>query len=243
MNKIVSILIFLSPSFLSIRVLKLFGANIGKNVRIGFSYITTSDITIGDNVRIGHLNLILNKKVELKKNARIGYLNVLKGPFNLLLEKSAAIGNKNYITRGRLGVTYGESTLKLGVLTKVTVGHHLDLTQSIKFGDYSILAGIKSQMWTHGYVHASKGADRFRVDGGIEIGNNVYIGSGCIFNPGVKIYNEIHLGAGSVISKDIEEKGMYVNQPLRLIKQDYDMVKEKLTKIEEDIVEAVYKKK
>ena len=239
----ISILVFLLPSVLSVKLLKLLGADIGENVKIGFTLITSPTINIGDNVRIGHFNLILNKSINLESKSNIGYLNVLKGPFNLVLHKRAAIGNKNYITRADQGVTYGESKLELGFLTKITVGHHLDLTRSIKFGDYSILAGIGSQIWTHGYVHASKGAERFRVDGGVEIGDNVYIGSGCIFNPGVKVFNEVHLGAGSVISKDLIDKGMYVNQSLRLVKQDYDKIKEKLTKVEEEnLVEEVYTK-
>jgi len=147
------------------------------------------------------------------------------------------------MTRARKGVSYGESCLTLGRLTKVTVGHHLDLTKSITFGDNSILAGIKSQMWTHGYYHANEGPYRIRIDGDIEIGNNVYVGSRCLFNPGVKVRDAIHIGAGSVISKNLEQSGMYVSQELRYLKNDINTIKEKLHRVQDNgLVEHVYSK-
>lgn len=243
MKNFIGFLVFISPSFLGVLLLRASGHKVGKKVKIGFSFIKAKQITLGDNVKIGHLNLILNKSITLNNDVYIGYLNVLKGPFNLELDKKAAIGNKNYITRSNLGITYGESDLILGELTKITTGHHIDLTQSISFGKFSILAGVRSQMWTHGYYHANTGKDRIRIDGKIQIGDNVYIGSGCIFNPGVKVGNAIHVGSGSVVSKDLEKPGMYVSQGLRHIENSLDKVKSKLKKVKDHgLVELIYKK-
>lgn len=244
MKNVLTILIaFFMPSFLALPLLRLLKHKIGKGARIGFSIINVENIEIGNNVKIGHFNLISIPKMSINDYAKIGYLNILKGPIALYLSERAAIGNKNYITRGRIGVSYGTSVLRLGELTKITTGHHLDLTQSIIFGNFSILAGIRSQMWTHGYYHADEGSDRIRIDGGVTIGNNVYIGSGCIFNPGVKIADAIHIGAGSVISKDLVDKGMYVGQGLRFIDNSIDIIKSKLTKVENfDLIEPVYTK-
>ncbi|WP_242120104.1 acyltransferase [Aestuariivivens sediminicola] len=242
-NITIGILVFILPSFLAVLFLKLTGAKIGKNVKIGFSYLGTSKLVIGSDVSIGHGNLIVNEKLILSNYARIGYLNVLKGPFVLMLKEKAAIGNKNYITRGSKGVTYGESFLKLGELTKITSGHHIDLTKSVVIGSFSILAGIRSQIWTHGYYHGEQGPERIRIDGEVHIGDNVYVGSGCIFNPGVKVSNAIHIGAGSVISKSLEKPGMYVNQTLRYLDNDLKRVKSKLKEVEENnLIEKVYLK-
>lgn len=231
------------PSKLSVFFLRLLGCKIGNNVKIGFSFIGTTNLHIGNNVRIGHLNLILNQKLDLNDEAKIGYLNILKGPFTLLLKKQGAIGNKNYITRASKGITYGNSNLILGELTKITTGHHIDMTRSISFGDFSILAGVKSQLWTHGYYHAHQGKDRIRIDGEINIGNNVYVGSGCIFNPGVNVSNAIHIGGGSVISKDLDKSGMYVSQGLRFIENDLESIKTKLKEVNNfKLVEQVYTK-
>ncbi|MCL5127257.1 hypothetical protein [Algibacter sp. L4_22] len=245
MKKIITLIAcLLLPSVVLRSVLRLLGHKIGKRSKIGFSLIRVRSLCLGDDVKIGHLNLILNTKIELSNNARIGYLNILKGPFALQLLTRAAIGNKNYITRGAIGLTYGESILKLGELTKVTTGHHLDVTQSILFGDFSILAGIRSQMWTHGYYHAETGKDRIRIDGKIKIGNNVYIGSGCIFNPGVSVNNAVHVGGGSTISKNLIAPGMYVGQTLRFIDNNLEKITNKLNKVEDPgLIEQVYTKK
>ena len=243
MRNFIAVIVCILPSFIGVLVLRLLGHKIGKKVRIGFSLISAKQIILEDNVKIGHFNLIINNALVLNKGACIGYLNILKGPFNLLLKEKAAIGNKNYLTRSEKGITYGESNLYLGELTKITTGHHIDLTQSISFGKFSILAGINSQMWTHGYYHADTGKDRIRIDGKIRIGDNVYIGSGCIFNPGVKVGNAIHVGSGSVVSKELEKPGMYVSQGLRHIENSLDKVKSKLNKVKDHgLVEPTYKK-
>lgn len=244
MKKAATLLIcFFLPSIVLRPLLRLLGYEIGKGVKIGFSFLYINELKASEHSTIGHLNLVLNESILLDKKSKIGYLNILKGPFKLHLKEDAAIGNKNYFTRAKKGVTYGNSIMELGTLTKVTTGHHLDLTRSIIFGNYSILAGIRSQMWTHGYYHANDGSDRVRIDGDVVIGNNVYIGSSCIFNPGVKVLDAIHIGAGSVISKNLEESGMYVSQGLRFVSKNIGDIKSKLQKVEdENLVEDVYYK-
>ncbi len=240
-KKLTTLITLFLPSVLAIPFLRVLGHKIGSNVKIGFSVLYLDYLEIDNDVSIGHFNIILNQKMYLKSKSVIGYLNILKGPFSLILKEKSAIGNKNYITRGAKGITYGNSFLELGLLTKITTGHHLDLTQSIKFGDFSILAGVRSQMWTHGYYHANTGADRIRIDGKIHIGNNVYIGTNCIFNPGIKVSNAIHIGGGTVISKDLKLSGMYVGQGLRFIENDLNTIKNKLQKVEGfELVEQVY---
>ena len=242
-GRITGLCTLLFPSFILRPVLKLLGHSVGSNIKIGFSFINVEKLILKDNVSIGHFNLVLNEDLELEKNSKIGYLNILKGPFKIYLKERAALGNKNYLTRAKKGITYGDSILQLGILTKITTGHHLDMTRNISIGDFSILAGIRSQLWTHGYYHSSVGADRIRIDGEIHIGDNVYVGSGCIFNPGVKIANAIHIGGGCTISKNLENPGMYVNQGLRHIENDIEIVKNKLTKVEGfELMEKVYKK-
>jgi acetyltransferase-like isoleucine patch superfamily enzyme len=242
-NKITGLCTLLLPSFFLRAVLRLFGHEIGQNVKIGFSYISVPKLVLKENSKIGHLNIVLNSSIHMQANAKIGYMNILKGPFKLYLKEKAALGNKNYLTRAKSGISYGDSTLQLGELTKITTSHHLDLTRSIFFGDFSILAGIRSQLWTHGYYHSNQGADRVRIDGEIFIGDNVYVGSGCIFNPGVRVANAVHIGGGCTISKNLDKSGMYVNQGLRYIENDLENIRKKLTKVEGfDLVEEVYKK-
>jgi len=131
--------------------------------------------------------MIRINNVSIGNEGYIGKFNSLAGPFDLVLAEKGALGNGNKCYRSPIGVSYGTSVLKLGVLSKITGNHRIDCTRSVIIGDFAILAGHNSQLWTHAYYHDTTGPGRFRLDGDIEIGNNVYIGSGCIVNCGVKI--------------------------------------------------------
>lgn len=235
--------ILLLPSFLLRPILRLFRHKIGKNAKIGFSIVMTNHIELGNNARIGHFNLIKIDSIVLNNNTLIKHFNIFKGPFLLILKDRARIANQNYLTRAPIGVTYGESLFQLGDNSNITSKHFIDLTKNVVLGSNTVLGGRDSQVWTHGYVHNETGDERFRIDAEVIIGNNVYIGSRCIFNPGVSIANAISIGSGSVLSKDLVDKGMYVGQTLRFKEQDFYEIKQRLTKVEGfSLVEEVYKK-
>lgn len=50
------------------------------------------------------------------------------------------------------------------------------------------------------------------------IGNNVSIGTNATILP-VNICNNVVIGAGSVVTKDIEEPGIYAGNPIKLIRK------------------------
>lgn len=52
----------------------------------------------------------------------------------------------------------------------------------------------------------------------IKIGNNVYIGEGCIILPGVHIGNNVVVGARSVVTKSIPDNSVVVGSPARVLK-------------------------
>ena len=53
--------------------------------------------------------------------------------------------------------------------------------------------------------------------GSVTIGNNVFIGFGCIILPGVTIGNNVIIGAGTVVSKNIEDNSIVVGSPMRVV--------------------------
>ncbi|MBO3115226.1 hypothetical protein J4050_00610 [Winogradskyella sp. DF17] len=244
MNKILTLLLGLVPlGILRKILLNLIGHKISYSSKLGINILLAEEIILKPKSRIGFFNFIKNKKIVLEENAFIKNLNYFKGPFDIFLGIKSGISNNNKFRRGDNRVSVGDASLYLGKNTFIVSNHFIDLTKGVYFGNNSILAGINSQLWTHGYYHADTGISRARIDGDIKIGDNVYIGSGCIFNPGVTIGNAIHLGAGSVVSKDLTEPGMHVNQPLRYIDNNLDTVKSKLNRIEgHDLVEEVYEK-
>ncbi len=77
------------------------------------------------------------------------------------------------------------------------------------------MAGTDSQVWTHGYVHDREGAGRYRIDGEVKIGANVYIGSRCIVTAGVRIADGAMVGAGTTVARDLPNASLYVAGLLR----------------------------
>ena len=223
--------------------LKLLGHNVSLKARIRWSFVWSDCIEMKKGSKISAFNLIYGPKIKMEEFSRIKRFNILNGPYEIRLNQKSSIGKLNKISRGKKGVSYGDSFLSLGELAIITSNHYIDLTRNVSFGDFSILAGIRSQIWTHGYVHANEGPGRFRVDGEVTIGKNVYLGSGVIINPGIQIKDAIIVGGGAVISKSLLESGMYVAQGLRFIPTDFEQTKLKLNKVEGfNLIEEVYEK-
>lgn len=234
---------------LPLRILRIFFLNLNRKNNISFKSNIGIGIYLVDNIRveaggkIENLTFININKLVIGVGSTIRRFNFINGPFDVILHNKCGIGKGNKIFRSKFPIVSGYAALELLDNTFVNASHFLDLTKSIRIGSNTVLAGRKSQFWTHGYYHANTGIDRIRIDGEIFIGSNVYVGSGCIFNPGVNVSNAIHIGAGSVISKNLEKSGMYVNQPLRYIENDIDIIKSKLKRVEDiSLVEDVYKK-
>jgi acetyltransferase-like isoleucine patch superfamily enzyme len=224
-------------------LLRAIGHDISYKAKIGVSLYFVKHIKVNQNAKIKSFNFLKLNELYLEENAFIGKFNIIKGPFKVHLEPKAGISKSNKIRRAYAPITYGEASLHLGSNSIIVSDHFLDLTRSVVIGSNSIVAGIGTQFWTHGYYHADEGVDRIRIDGEIKIGDNVYIGSKCLFNPGVRVENSIHIGGGSVISKNLVKSGMYVSQGLRYIENDINHVKAKLKKVDADnLIEQVYTK-
>jgi|TARA_B110000240_G_scaffold186414_1_gene223030 acetyltransferase-like isoleucine patch superfamily enzyme len=243
MKKYLTALVCLFPSKIAVFFLKILGHKVSYSSKIGFSLVLVKKLNLEKKTKIGHLNFINIDLICFKEQAYIGHLNIIKGPFSLNFEKQGAIGNSNSLIRASQGVSYGEAFLHLGELSKITAKHKIDLTRSVHLGNFTTLAGIGSQIWTHGYLHDIQGPGRFRIDGEVIIEDNIYIGSATVINAGITIKKGITIGSNSVVSKDLIESGMYVNQRLRFIEKSFEESKKELKKIEgENLVEEVYTK-
>jgi acetyltransferase-like isoleucine patch superfamily enzyme len=225
-------------------LLNLLGHSIHFGSRIGFSFIwIDGKLSLEKGAKIGNMNLIRIDDLHIAELGYIGNLNSIKGPLSIKMGQKGVIGNKNSIYRAPLTVTYGRSLFSIGTVAGITSHHRVDCTRSVSIGNYSTVAGFGSQLWTHAYYHDKEGPGRFRLDGEIEIGNNVYIGSGSILNCGIKIVDKVMIGANSSVSKSLLIPGTYVSQPLRYI-ESIDDPRSKFIKIEDNtICEEVYERK
>jgi len=89
----------------------------------------------------------------------------------------------------------------------------------IKIGnDVQITRGVT--ILTHGYdwsVIKGKYGEILGSSGGVQIGNNVFIGMNAIILKGVHVGNNVIIGAGSVVSKDIPDDCVVVGNPAKVV--------------------------
>ena len=65
-------------------------------------------------------------------------------------------------------------------------------------------------------LHLRKQGIQFNAD--VHIGNNVWIGAGCVILPGVSIGEDSVIGAGSIVTKDIPSGVVAVGNPCRVMR-------------------------
>lgn len=241
----ISLMLMFLPTVLVRPLAKTMGHTIAPGARIGLSWISCERLTMAPGARIGHFNLVQVRRIVMRSNARLGYMNICRGPVSLRLGPGADLGNRNTVSRAPRGVTFGPAQLWLGQGAKVTAGHSLDCTRSIRLGQYSTLAGKSSQIWTHGYVHEENAASRYRVDGSVRIGKNVYLGSSVIVTGGVSICDAASVGVGTCVTKPLTEPAFYVSGAMRMLPKPADPASR--TDMERvsapELIEIVYRKR
>lgn len=191
------LVLFGLPTVVSRHVANLLGYDIAQRARIGFSLIFVDRLSMASDARIGHFNFVNGRYLlRLETGSGLGHMNLLSGSY--------AEGEEPVV-------------LSLGEGTKITALHTVDVTNSISIGKFSTIAGHGTQLWTHGYVHKNEGSGRYRVDGPIDIGDNVNIGSGSIISAGVRLADGVMVGTGTAVAKSLLEPGFYVSSPLRVL--------------------------
>ncbi len=81
------------------------------------------------------------------------------------------------------------------------------------------------------------------VYGKIAVGDNCFIGVGCILLPGVNIGKNCVIGAGAVVTKDIPDNSIAAGVPARVIDSIYNYEKKSLAKGMQDKFESENDKK
>src|SRR2546422_1194566 len=206
--------IALLPSFLKRFCYRLFfGYRIGKRVHIGLSIIDVKECRIDDDVKIGHLNLIIRvMKLEIGDHVKIGHLNVIRGGNQVHLGRYSEIIRMNEINSIAEPEVVNpiDPRFTLGEGSIVTTGHKIDFTDRVTIGRRSILGGRNSSLWTH---------NRQRTQP-IDIGSFAYLGSEIRIAPGGSIPSRCIVGIGSVITGQLtDEEHLIAGMPAKSIKQ------------------------
>jgi len=153
------------------------------------------------------------------------HFNIIKGGFSLIMNGNSWLHSQNKIASDWQSLDKPR-LIKMGNNSAIISNHIFDVTDSIYIGEGSLVAGSRSQIWTHSfYLGKEKSAC---VMGEVTIGNRCYIGANSVICAGVHIIDNVAIGAGTTVSKDITEPGLYVNQPLRFIDYNADCAIDKL---------------
>lgn len=181
----------------------LFGYRIHPTARIGFSVICPKHLEMGPQSYIG--NLTLCKGLEL-----------------LRMEESSLIGNLNWISgfpanddrffsseKGR------RPELILGSNAAITTRHYIDCTNSVIVGEFTTVAGARSQLLTHSIdLYESRQASK-----PITIGKYCFVGTASILLGGSALPDYSVLGASSMLNKAFAETYfLYAGNPASPVK-------------------------
>ena len=235
-----STLLGLLPTSLARPVVNRLGWRVARGARVGLSWIDVEELSLAPGSFVRHMNYIRLRRLSLDEGANIHNVNSIKGPLDVVLGPMASIGNRNKVIRAPTGISVGEASLSLGVWSKITSGHYVDCTASVTMGDYVTIGGIGTQIWTHGYVHAMTGLDRYRIDGPVKLEANVYVGSGSIISMGVTLVRGVIVGAGTSVAKGLLEPGLYVSSPIRVLPRPVDPeLRDDLERVPEGLSEDI----
>ena len=181
---------------------KLLRYNIGKRCFISwFTLLDVQELIMEDDCKIlGVGNIFLSMHVmHMHRFSRIGGprigLNMFRGTRN---KKS-----------------YPSATFELGNCSIVKLFHYFDLCADIRVGDNVVIGGIRAAFFTHTFFNPQYLP--------IEIGNNVFIGSNCLFQMDTSIPSNSIVGLGSVVVNRIKGGNAFIaGSPAKVITEDYN---------------------
>lgn len=211
MRKLLLVIAALLPQPVKLLIYRrLLGWQIGKNVQIGWSFLDAHKVTLGDNVRIGHFNLIRGlKQFSIGEGTYIANLNQMFGA--------------NY--------PGWDSTLTIGSRVNFMSRHFIDIGGTVTIGDRAVIGGRDTQFWSH--TREAVGGKEALHPTTVRVGNDAYIGAratliSCAIPAGAVV------GAGSVVTKSFpaEEARLLIAGNPATIRKRYEPAPEKETREE-----------
>jgi len=176
------------PSFLRVLLFRMLGHKIGKNVHISIlTILHAPKIEIGDDVRIGPLNIIkCGGEVKIGFSSGISFLVII----------------------------YGRGSFHLGARSYISVKTFIDTTGGVQIGDYSG-TGPGTMIFSHAiFLPPTKGFPR--VIKKTTIGNYVWLGGLNFITAGSVIGDHVISLPGSVISKQVDSEIFFIGKDQEL---------------------------
>ncbi|MBR1660556.1 MAG: sugar O-acetyltransferase [Oscillospiraceae bacterium] len=135
---------------------------------------------------------------------------------NMLREHLGGIGEKVWIAK-----TFNcDNGKNIFIGDNFTGNYNLTLLdiREIRIGD-NVMIGPNTMITTVNHPLTPKGRrEHLGIAKPVNIGNDVWIGGGCVILPGVTIGNNVVVAAGAVVTKDIPDNTLVGGVPARFIK-------------------------
>lgn len=162
-------------------------------------------------------SIILARKLSMKPYSRIHHFVLCKKIDLLALEEDSGIATGCFITGfSSKHLKYfkhrkeRKCELVLGKSAGITNRHFIDCNGGVYIGEFSTIAGLRTQVLTHSIDVYQNRQDVKPVN----IGRYCFIGTGCIILPGTGLPDFCVLGAGSVLTKAFTTQYMlYAGNP------------------------------
>jgi UDP-3-O-[3-hydroxymyristoyl] glucosamine N-acyltransferase len=182
---------------------------VGKNVSIGVGCVIGDGVEIEDDVEIGP-NTVIYSKTKICAGTRIG-ANVTIGAEGMMWVWD---GDEKVFLKQLGGVIIGRNCV-IGSNSAIVRGSANELTIIEDNTNLSPGCNIGHGTYIGKNCHL---ANNVTIGGSVYISSNSFIGCAGVVNPGIKLesINTI-IGAGGVVSKHINESGIYVGVPVRKI--------------------------
>lgn len=161
---------------------------------------------IGRNVHISILTILHAPKIQMGDNVRIGPLNIIK------CGDEVKIGFSSQISF--LVIIYGRGSFHLGARSYVSVKTFIDTAGGVEIGDYSG-TGPGTMIFSHAsFLPPTKGFPR--VIKKTTIGNYVWLGGMNFVTAGSVIGDHVMSLPGSVISKQVDSEIFFIGKDQQL---------------------------
>ena len=173
--------------------------------RIGLSWVAPAGLVLEEGASIGHFTVCKGLDlVHLKEHASLGHLNWVTG----FPASSPSILFRHQADR--------RSEFVMGRHSAVTQRHLIDCTDSVTIGDFSVVAGYRSQIVSHSVdlQYSRQGA------GPVVIGAYCFVGTDSVVLGDSRLPDFSVLGAKSLLHKvHTEPYHLYAGVPARPIKR------------------------
>jgi len=191
--------------------------------------INANEINIGDSVSFGNnINIKLKGKFQIGDHSRLGDNANIMGN-NVVFGKY--LFNSSGLRIGGGGRQHPDANLTMG--DRCTIHNNfINVCEPVVIGD-DVGLSPETSILSHGYWQSVlEGYPA--LFSGVNIGNGVIVGYRSLIMMGVSIADNAVIGANSVVTKNIDKKGIYAGSPARFIKDIHPLNREqRIEKIEE----------